>query len=670
MRRFRQRSRGARQPDRSFGRDTLSALRRRVREWRNVGYRRGVRAASAIAARSARNVVRPLRLRRRPLSVSSHELYAALGTGDIHALLREDVIAALPTVAAFEHALTELSRDDRAEILAVAERIAAHTFDLLGSGPTSLGPRIDWSCDFKSGRRWPLDHYSRVTRIYLDNSDVKVAWELSRFQHLPVLAAAHRLTGDPRWLTEIAAQLQDWIDANPVEFGVNWACTMDVAIRAANWVATLALVADEAHNEPWLEAVLASLLLHGRFIREHLEWTPVRGNHYLSNVVGLLCVSAVFARGVEGGRWARWAAAELRNELRHQVLDDGCSHEASIPYHRLVTELFVCGLQASDALVAESVAERDRRQLGQMLEFVRAYTRPDGLAPQIGDADDGRFLPLGDYGRLDLRSHLHLFRQSGEPWAPAVMHAAFPCGGYWVVRLDHIYVIVRCGDVGLGGRGPHAHNDALSFEFALGEQPLVVDPGSYVYTADAAERNRFRSTAFHSTLVIDGAEQNPLSRTSLFTMRDLRRAQPLSWEPGHDHVVFEGRHHGYEALDEPATHTRRLEVSGSTRTVVITDTIHSTGEHNVQWSFPLAPCEALADGTVAHAKFASGVELEIASSGLQFQIVQGWSSPSYGRRCATPFVRASRRTCAGEDTTEITLQARGVADARLSARGR
>src|SRR5262249_56923515 len=139
-----------------------------------------------------------------------------------------------------------------------------------------------------------------VPITYPDDSDIKVPWELSRFQHLPVLAGAHRLTSEQRWLDEIGAQLDDWIGSNPVEFGANWACTMDVAIRAANWVATLALVADDATGEPWLEPVLASLLLHGRFIRGHLEYAPDRGNHYLSDVVGLLPIAALFCSRAEG----------------------------------------------------------------------------------------------------------------------------------------------------------------------------------------------------------------------------------------------------------------------------------------------------------------------------------------------------------------------------------
>ncbi len=168
----------------------------------------------------------------------------------------------------------------------------AHRFDLLGSGPVDLGPEIDWQRDFVHGRSWPLVHHTRIRTSYGDGSDIKVPWELSRAQHLPILAAAHRLTGEARYADEVGAQLRAWIAANPVEYGVNWACTMDVGIRAANWIAALALLGPA----PWTDEVAASLLLHGRFIRSHLETHIARGNHYLSDVVGLLVVAAAVPR--------------------------------------------------------------------------------------------------------------------------------------------------------------------------------------------------------------------------------------------------------------------------------------------------------------------------------------------------------------------------------------
>ena len=50
---------------------------------------------------------------------------------------------ALPTLARWEPDETILDR---------VEPLMRHEFDLLGSGPTQLGERIDWHVDFKTGR--------------------------------------------------------------------------------------------------------------------------------------------------------------------------------------------------------------------------------------------------------------------------------------------------------------------------------------------------------------------------------------------------------------------------------------------------------------------------------------------------------------------------------------
>jgi heparinase II/III-like protein len=566
--------------------------------------------------------------------------------------LRGPTLAALPTVADFER---RVLAEPSPTLLERADGIVAHRFDLLGSGPVDLGPEIDWQLDFKSGRRWPPTHISRVPVVYGDGSDIKVPWELSRFQHLPLLAAAYRVSEERRYLDEIGAQLMHWIENNPVEFGANWVTTMDVAIRAANWVAALALCAEDVAAEPWLDPVLGNLLLHGRFIRSHLEWGPVRGNHYLSDVVGLLPVAALFSNSPEGRGWADWAAGELVAEMKHQVRSDGCDHEMSTSYHRLVCELFVCGTQAVDALLPGRVPDSHRERLGLMLDFVSAYTRPDGLAPQIGDADDGRFLPLDDYGQADQRSHLHLFEQAETPRAQPEGSAAFRLGGYYVIRAGELYVIVRCGDTGMEGLGGHSHNDQLSFELCYGLQPLVVDPGAYVYTADPVARNLFRSTGFHSTLEIGGAEQNEIRGDGLFLLPDRTRSETVGWEAVGERAVFEGLHHGYEALEPPALHRRRLEVDADAGTVRIRDVVAGKGVHELSWSFPLAPCTVTTSVGRAVANF-DDCRLEIQIPAAAVAVEDGWYSSSYGVRTRAPLVRARRVSSPGEDVTELTLR--------------
>ncbi len=623
--------------------------------WRRLGPHRGTAAVARVATHRATAPFLARRLRRRPLRADAADVRIALGDHSGAEALRGPALAALRTVAAFERELEALTDGERHDLTARADALVAHRFDMLGSGEVDLGPDIDWHRDFKSGRRWPLEHMYKVPTSFPDGSDIHVPWELSRFTHLPLLAAAGRVSGDRRYVEEVGRQLDSWIAANPVGFGVNWQTTMNVGIRSANWVAALALCAETAQGEPWLDRALGSLLLHGRFIRRHPQRRDPRNNKYLCALGGLLAVAAVFSGAREGRTWVAWAARELVREMDHQVGRDGAAFEASTTYHRLSCEVMVCGTQALEAL-GEPLPGWFHDRLDRMLGFTADYTRPDGLGTQIGDGGNSRFLPLGDYGRADHRCHLHLFTQAEREPQAGRGHVAYPDGGFYIMRLGGLYAIVRCGSVGSDGFGWHAHNDQLAFELALGTQPIVIDPGTYVYTTDPEARNQFRSTAFHSTLQIGDEEQNALYRDNLFLMRDRSRAEMLQFEAGAGCATFEGRHHGFESLDPPATHVRRIEIDRDAATLTIDDTVIGEGDHLLQWTFPLAPCAAEADGNRAVAEF-DETRLTVQGDGLRFAVEDGWYSPSYGLRLRTPFLRARRRARPGRDVTRFRLAA-------------
>ena len=114
--------------------------------------------------------------------------------------------------------------------------------------------------------------------------------------------------------------------------------------------------------------------------------------------------------------------------MEHQVRPDGCDHEASIPYHGLVTELFVAGTRAVDSQLPQAFTPAYRERLEAMLRFTAAYTRPDGDAPMVGDNDSGRFLPLDGYGR-GYSSHRHLLGRpaAGRTATPRSRTAATGC---------------------------------------------------------------------------------------------------------------------------------------------------------------------------------------------------------------------------------------------------
>jgi hypothetical protein len=282
-----------------------------------------------------------------------------------------------------------------------------------------------------------------------------------------------------------------------------------------------------------------------------------------------------------------------------------------------------------------------------MGRFNNAYTGPDGLAPLWGDADDGRALPLGGQDVNDHRSLPALVAHLAAETAPGNAEAAwlvgpdavadieltegsaaFPEGGVFVLRGGTDHVFVDCGPVGLAGRGGHGHNDCLSFEATLDGTRIVVDSGTYVYTASPVERNRFRSTAAHNTPRVDGAEQNRIPE-SLWNLEDDARPIVLLSEP----LRFRGGHTGYLRLADPVAVTRTLALDPATHTLLIDDTFAAEGEHALEIPFHLPPDvrpELREDNCVSLGRFALRWR-----GAWEVAIEDAWVSPSYGVRTAS-----------------------------------
>jgi hypothetical protein len=259
---------------------------------------------------------------------------------------------------------------------------------------------IDWQLDFKSGYRWAeTTWYADIRFGDVPGADVKLPWELSRLQHLPQLAVEFGSKRDERLAREFRNQVLDWIAMNPPRFGVNWASTMDVAIRAVNLLIAYDLF--RSYGATWGDDEFPKLLRrsiseHASHISENLEWSSLfLGNHFLADVAGLAFCAAYLPPSSQTETWLRFVAQELHRALDEQFHPDGSNFEASTSYHRLSAEMlaWLVALLARDARIGLVPADAGER-ISQMAEFTRAITKPNGLVHQVGDNDSGRLLKL------------------------------------------------------------------------------------------------------------------------------------------------------------------------------------------------------------------------------------------------------------------------------------
>ena len=549
---------------------------------------------------------------------------------------------------------------------------ARYVWSLLGDAYVP----IDWQLDFKSGYRWREDVWHGDIRFgHLRGVDVKVPWELARMQHLPTLAMAAHFSrcGLPGFRqSEIYArkfrnQVLDFIASNPPGFGVNWACPMDVAIRAANWLVArdIFVASGVVFGDDFESIFLASVTAHARHIASNLEWAPKhRGNHYLANIVGLMLIAIYLPSSSEVDRWLLFAVSEFFAEIDYQFHPDGSNFEGSVCYHRLSAEMISWGIPFLMNLSDEKANRLSRvnvqkslltlrgkmtalrfytrpngqgkwpippdfwERLRKIGDFTVGLTKPDGLVVQFGDNDSGRFVTLGSREQLlaandssmpiwsldhsslvaginallgpstseesnitDVAAKLRLFI-AGQPslrqysceereihWSNDVIIGtdkdwldgctryedvsesnrwlttyecqslnlleglkliAFTGMGCYIFRGDHLYLAVRCGEIGLAGLGGHSHCDQLAIELTINRQNLVRDPGTFIYTPLPEKRNAYRSALAHHVPRVRGKEPADLNR-GIFDLRSSAPGECLYFGPN----GFVGRHRGF-----------------------------------------------------------------------------------------------------------------------------
>lgn len=544
-------------------------------------------------------------------------------------------------LGSLREALLAAPESEKRLVIEQAEEALSHTFNLLGSGPVKMG-QIDWHTDFKTGHNWPKGvFYKKQRQATAPRSDIKVPWELSRGHHLLWLGEAYLLTGEERFAREVVDEMEDWINANPLMYSVNWTCTMDVAIRAVNWLYAIAMIIEsDTVTETFVEKIYKSLYRHGWFIYNNLEKNiPFSNNHLFSDYAGLVYLSVLFKDTGYGKKWQQFVIPEFYEEIRHQVLPSGVHYERSVSYHRLMTELasYPCYLLKR---VGYAVPADIEYRVRSMYSYVANYTKGNGCAPLIEDNDDGRFLP---FVCRDFRRHDYLLdkestenRMAGNGLEHFSSEKAgtrlYEDAGHAIIRRDEAYLFVTNGgfskyETPAKEQGTHTHNDRLSFELAVGQDDIIVDPGAYVYTPDPEKSNEFHSTAKHNTAVVDGEEQNGLSRENVFLLKKNSRTTRFELE-SEDTCSGE-----YVTLGQSLTHRRTFCLTRGC--LGIEDRLAKAGvAHHAVLSFHLAPDvdAAVQDGKAI-------VKSDSCLLELLFEVVDGQSrlfveddtySPSYG----------------------------------------
>ena len=569
-------------------------------------------------------------------------------------------------------------------LLATADRILTGRFDLLGHPDLYFGNPIDWHLDPVSNKRAPRIHWSRIPYLNADVvGDHKVVWELNRHQHFFILGRAYQLTGDEKFAECFAEHLGSWMDANPPKIGINWASSLEISYRAIAWLWAFEFFRDSPALTPELfTRALEYLYVHGRHLERYLSTYFSPNTHLTGEALGLFYLGVVLPDFRRAEKWRKKGWDILVAQLPKQVYEDGVYFEQATYYHRYTVDIYLHAVllaRLNGTAVPTAILDR----LDRAVRHLADLTRADGTIPIIGDDDGGRLVWLEERDFMDVRSPLavasvvldrpdyaviaggateEVFWLLGpegaakvDAWAkssapPDHLSKLFPTGGYAILRdgwspaANH--AVIDCGPLGAMNCG-HAHSDALAMEIAVAGCPVLVDPGTFTYTSSVADRDRFRHSASHNTVTVDGQSASVPNGPFSWAIRIDAKAE--KWWAGARTDYFVGSHPGFQRLPDPVTHRRTVLFVHQAYWIVV-DTILAREAHESvgRWHAAigadvaiLSPTSAVISVPCAHGR--TGLFLGVAGDVDSLEWGEDWVSPSYGSRTLAPCARLVSR---------------------------
>lgn len=458
---------------------------------------------------------------------------------------------------------------------------------------------INWSCDYKSGKQAPVRFYADID--YADASaigDVKYIWEINRHQFLAFWAREYSATHDPELATAVVRIIVHWISENPQFIGINWASSLEHALRILSWGIALELCGDAEAVKQSRELINDSVAQQARFIRTTLSVYSSANNHLMGELVGLLAAAWYFPAISHAQEYVEFAQRRIIAEAFRQNNPSGVNREQAIYYHHYVLEYQLTALALLRRMgreVPDEYVDLCRR----MTQFLGAMTDDCGNPFEIGDRDDGTVTGLnqgtgvgvfesllwsgwrvfGDDGfaahaaricasrgakpACDPRTVYWFgdkpFQHSGQRSAIVAepdIKVLFSSPEYFISRYGDYSLCFRAGNFGYPAIAAHAHCDQLSICLKHGCDEILTDSGTYCYQDDERWRRYFRGTSAHNTVRVDGKDQAEYGGP--FLWKSHANASPIVHEDRSGITFVKASHFGYRRLSGSTSHTRTI----------------------------------------------------------------------------------------------------------------
>lgn len=434
---------------------------------------------------------------------------------------------------------------------------------------------------FKSTKK----HWTELKDFGHSSGDIKIIWELSRWDWLPVLSRAYKVSGRQAYLQRINDLLADWVKHNPTNQGPNWKCGQEASFRVMKLM-QVAHILDQFKTPT--KSLLSLVSQHLMRIKPTVGYAIAQKNNHATSELSVLYIANLWL--TQHGKNTK---KHLKNAKKYgkkffqTVISltevDGSFAQRSLTYHRVLVDTISFVIHMRNLLDEPALSDKVLERLEKIgLWQYKMTFGSDGDGPNYGSNDGALVDKFSSTDYRDFRPSTQtffglltneiVFKNSTHNeslfWKIDLNYTSFPHKRINLRNLevldDHL-CIMRVGDIRLSLIIPSAKfrpgNDPFHIDLWHQGKNILRDNGTYSYN-HPTKTNLYKSITSHNTLCFNNKE--PMPRVGRFLNGAWIKANYRINSPNKDHGVsvigsytdYKGRSHQREVK----LNHKRLEV--------------------------------------------------------------------------------------------------------------
>jgi hypothetical protein len=414
--------------------------------------------------------------------------------------------------------------------------------------------------------------------------DIKIIWELSRFDWLTDLARAYKVSGNTLYLERINLWLADWCKHNPTNLGPNWKCGQETSFRIMKLLTTARILDQLDHPSESLKTIIYQHVVR---VEGNIHYGIAQeNNHSTSEAIGLYVGSLWLLKNghvdLKLNQYKNRGQVLLERMIDKLVLDQGTFSQLSTNYHRVFLDTMSFCLDMMEYYAEAPFDSQIQNKLQKSGEWLyKMIFGKDGDVPNFGSNDGAMIENLHSCSFRDFRPSVQLFFallkkvriynnldvSESMFWRCGKKSLQYPI---FKIRkpsfevLDKQAFISNVNDTNVFIKIPDKKfrqgNDALHVDLWYMGNPILIDTGTYSY--NAGEKTHFyKSVKAHNTSALNDGEQ--LVKLSRFLNGGWFKPRYIDIEQNGDAVVFSCEIKDYKGCN----HKRAVSIYSTKMTI-------------------------------------------------------------------------------------------------------